>query len=62
MGFTDKFKFIKTCVEHKCPTTTALTAIDTKFGKNMGDRPKRLKVCCFKSFNNCVRLCRFFRK
>ena len=34
MGFTDKFKFIKTsCVEHIRPTTTALTAIDTKFGK-----------------------------
>ena len=31
MSFTDKFKFIKTsCVENKCPTITALTAIDTK--------------------------------
>ena len=39
MSFTDKFKFIKTsCVENKCPTITALTAIDRKFGKNMGDR------------------------
>ena len=42
MSFTDKFKFIKTsCVENKCPTITALTAIDTKFGKNMGDRLSR---------------------
>ena len=37
MSFTDKFKFIKTsCVENKCPTITALTAIDTKILEKYG--------------------------